>query len=72
MSTCQDCKHWSEDDGAAIGRCHRYPTVVVDHLPFFYSPADVERCGTTESGFAVFNFPVTLATDYCGEFEASA
>lgn len=81
-SRCNRCRHWSEDmqvrdpqdENFGFGQCRINPPVIlgqiVDRLmekPSYREQIDPDI--TTTSAYTATCFPVTFATDRCGQFD---
>jgi hypothetical protein len=55
MERCCGCRFWHGGEAMERAECRRYPPPASDHN---FSPRSLSHCA-----------PITLATDWCGEYK---
>lgn len=61
---CSNCAHWSWEGGdAGIGRCRRYPPVLMTNLVTSFEYVH------TDKFLEFFTYVITVYNDTCGEWE---
>lgn len=61
QQTCSRCRFWESTAGKA-GRCRRRPP----------QPVEIGKSKETDAFEVIYDWPLTLAYDRCGEFESRA